>query len=144
MIAYLDKLKGLADNLLDVASSVPNKDLILHTLNGLPSSYSAFKTIIHTRGTTLTIEELWTLLLSEEVNQLRESQKISPMAIAATTTPSSHTNHLCGREGRSDCGRCSGGLFGCRHSCHLLRVLLLCQDEWFAKFVLAPIILQYP
>ncbi|KAJ0965313.1 hypothetical protein J5N97_026451 [Dioscorea zingiberensis] len=103
MISYLDKIKSLADNLLAVASLVSDEDLILHTLNGLPSSYSAFKTAIRTRAASITIEELWTFLLSEEVNQMREAQLVSLMAMAATTTPLSF-NHQGGRGGRGGHG----------------------------------------
>ncbi|KAL0920382.1 hypothetical protein M5K25_009513 [Dendrobium thyrsiflorum] len=44
------------------------EDVNLYTLNGLPPSYNAFKIVIHTNLQPLSLDNLYSLLCSEEVN----------------------------------------------------------------------------
>lgn len=45
---YIQKIKHLSDILAAVSCPVDDEDLIIHTLNGLPSEYGPFKTSIRT------------------------------------------------------------------------------------------------
>ena len=42
------------------------KEILVHTLNGLPASFNAFHTSIRTRSGTISLEELHILLILEE------------------------------------------------------------------------------
>ena len=46
---------------------IDEEDVLIHTLNGLPHEFNAFKTSIRTRAQPITIEELHTLLKAEEL-----------------------------------------------------------------------------
>lgn len=73
---YMKKIKHISDSLAAVLSPVDEEDLIIHTLNGLPPDYAAFRTSIRTRASPLSIEELHVLLLCEEMS-LESSQTTS-------------------------------------------------------------------
>ena len=49
-------------------STIDDEDLILQTLNGLPTEYDAFKTSIRTRPYPITMAELSSLLCSEAIH----------------------------------------------------------------------------
>ncbi|KAJ8624626.1 hypothetical protein MRB53_033156 [Persea americana] len=70
---YIQRIKRLADSLAAVLFPVDDKDLIIHTLNGLPSDYGPFKTSIRTKSSPISLEELHVLLLCEELS-LESSQ----------------------------------------------------------------------
>lgn len=74
---YIQRIKHLAENLDVVLCPVDDEDLIIHTLNGLPSDYGPFKTSIRTRYSPISLEELHVLLLCEELS-LDNSQAVVP------------------------------------------------------------------
>ncbi|KAJ8624241.1 hypothetical protein MRB53_032771 [Persea americana] len=65
---YIQRIKHLADSLAAVLCPVDDEDLIIHTLNGLPSDYGPFKTSIRTRSSPISLEELHVLLLCKELS----------------------------------------------------------------------------
>lgn len=92
---YMKKIKHISDSLAAVLSPVDKEDLIIHTLNGLPSDYAAFRTSIRTRSSPFSIEELHVLLLCEEL-RLESSQsatsEYSTIAFAASKDPAKSGN----------------------------------------------------
>ncbi|KAI0528903.1 hypothetical protein KFK09_001447 [Dendrobium nobile] len=69
---YLTELKQKIDTIRAAGCSIDPEDIILYTLNGLPSAYNAFKTAIRTRAKLVDLDELYSLLCTEEVNVLAE------------------------------------------------------------------------
>ncbi|XP_020691954.1 uncharacterized protein LOC110106395 [Dendrobium catenatum] len=103
MSQYLQEIKTLVDNIAAAGSTVDTEDIILYILNGLPAAYQAFKTSIRTMIQPISLDNLYSLLLSEEINVAMES--------ARHTTPSDpnlalYTYRGRGRRGR---GRTSSG-----------------------------------
>ena len=66
MDSFFQSIKEIRDKLGAVAVCVNEEELILLALEALPSEYDAFCSIIRTRNDVLTLEELNTLLNSEE------------------------------------------------------------------------------
>lgn len=62
---YLIRIKELVDKLAIVSVVIDDEDLLLYTLNDLPYEYNSFCTSVRTRGGTLTLDELRTLLKFE-------------------------------------------------------------------------------
>ncbi|XP_028548267.1 uncharacterized protein LOC114578883 [Dendrobium catenatum] len=65
---YLTEIKSLVDQIASSGSTVDTEDVILYILNGLPATYQSFKTAIRTMLTPISLDQLYALLLSEEVN----------------------------------------------------------------------------
>ncbi|PKU80145.1 Retrovirus-related Pol polyprotein from transposon TNT 1-94 [Dendrobium catenatum] len=65
---YLIEIKVLVDQISASGASVDNEDVILYILNGLPQSYQSFKTAIRTMLNPISLDQLYPLLLSEEIN----------------------------------------------------------------------------
>lgn len=76
---YIQKIKHVSDSPVAVCCPVDDEDLIIHTLNGLPSEYGPFKTSIRTCSSRITIEELHVLLLCEELNRDTPHQSVSDL-----------------------------------------------------------------
>ncbi|KAI0510267.1 hypothetical protein KFK09_010868 [Dendrobium nobile] len=68
MSQYLSEIKALVDQISAAGSLVDTEDVILYILNGLPPSYQSFKTSIRTMLTPISLDNLYSLMLSEEVN----------------------------------------------------------------------------
>ena len=66
MDSFFQRIKEIRDKLGAVAVCVNEEELILLALEALPSEYDAFCSVIRTRNDVLTLEELNTLLNSEE------------------------------------------------------------------------------
>lgn len=64
MTEYLSEIKGKVDLIAASGSSIPIKDVIYYTLNGLPASYNAFKTLIRTNLHPISLDDLYSLLCS--------------------------------------------------------------------------------
>ncbi|KAI0493214.1 hypothetical protein KFK09_027490 [Dendrobium nobile] len=75
---YLTDIKTLVDNITAVGSYINPEDIMLYTLNGFPPQYQAFKASIQTKHTPISLEDLYSLLISEEINILAESAKYHP------------------------------------------------------------------
>lgn len=50
------------------------EDLVIYTVNGLPSTYNIFKTSLRTRSQTLTFDELHILMKAEETALEKQSK----------------------------------------------------------------------
>ncbi|PKU69917.1 Retrovirus-related Pol polyprotein from transposon TNT 1-94 [Dendrobium catenatum] len=75
MTQYLLAVKATVDSLAAAGSPVDVEDVIHYTLNGLPNTYQAFKTAIRTNLRSMSLDELYTLLCSEELNIAHENLK---------------------------------------------------------------------
>ncbi|KAI0496462.1 hypothetical protein KFK09_022779 [Dendrobium nobile] len=84
MTQYLAQIKAIVDNIAASGGHVDVEDVILHTLNGLPSIYNPFKSAIRTTQQPVSLDTLYSLLCSEEINLQIEQQKEVP-------PPSDHT-----------------------------------------------------
>lgn len=67
---YLQQIKILVDKLVACGATVNDLDLIIHTLDGLPTAYRPCKTTINTRSMAdpVSLDELHTLLICEELS----------------------------------------------------------------------------
>ncbi|PKU84173.1 Retrovirus-related Pol polyprotein from transposon TNT 1-94 [Dendrobium catenatum] len=77
MIQYLNEVKSIVDKIAAAGSNVDTEDIILYILNGLPATYQAFKTSIRTMLTPLTLDQLYPLLISEEINIAADTARIT-------------------------------------------------------------------
>ncbi|KAI0504734.1 hypothetical protein KFK09_015687 [Dendrobium nobile] len=88
MIQYLTEIKSLVDKIAAAGSVVDTEDIILYILNGLPPSYQSFKTAIRTMLTPIQLDQLYHLLLSEEVNlatdAARTNSNLDPNSVLFT------------------------------------------------------------
>ncbi|PKU76820.1 Retrovirus-related Pol polyprotein from transposon TNT 1-94 [Dendrobium catenatum] len=73
MTQYLLDVKSKVDALAAAGAPVDVEDIIHYTLNGLPNTYQAFKTAIRTNPRPVILDELYTLLCSEELNLAHET-----------------------------------------------------------------------
>ena len=53
--------------------SLEDEEILVHTLNGLPAAFNTFHTSIRTRSGNISLEELHTLLISEETTMAKTS-----------------------------------------------------------------------
>ncbi|GKV09943.1 hypothetical protein SLEP1_g21378 [Rubroshorea leprosula] len=85
MISYLQRAKTASDRLFGIGESVSDRDLVLHTLAGLDSTYTVSKRTIPQRVPFPSFNQLRSLLLIEEATVLRESGQA--MAAAPFSSP---------------------------------------------------------
>ncbi|GMP63931.1 hypothetical protein CsSME_00025419 [Camellia sinensis var. sinensis] len=84
---YLAQIKSLADQLALAASPIEDEDLVLITLNGLPSEYNALKVAIRARSEAITMEDLSSLLCSEALHiEADHKSSSSDLTVAYTAT----------------------------------------------------------
>ncbi|PKU87110.1 Retrovirus-related Pol polyprotein from transposon TNT 1-94 [Dendrobium catenatum] len=87
MTQYLLEIKTKIDSLAAAGSPINDEEVIHYTLNGLPQNYQAFKTAIRTNLRPVTLDELYTLLCSEELNLAHEATKeIQSLQISGNNT----------------------------------------------------------
>ena len=67
MQQYLHDVRIKVNALTAAGSSPESNDVILYILNGLPPSYDSFATVIKTRSGSISLDELYSLLHSEEL-----------------------------------------------------------------------------
>ncbi|KAI0498499.1 hypothetical protein KFK09_019387 [Dendrobium nobile] len=72
MVQYLSEIKQKVDAITTAGSTIDPQDILLYTLNGLPASYNAFKTAIRTQLQPISLDEFYSLLISEELSILSE------------------------------------------------------------------------
>ncbi|KAI0520181.1 hypothetical protein KFK09_007652 [Dendrobium nobile] len=77
MTQYLTDIKSIVDQIAAARSTVDTEDVIMYILNGLPSSYQSFKTSIRTMLTPLNLDQLYPLLLSEEIHVATDASRIT-------------------------------------------------------------------
>ncbi|PKU68153.1 5'-3' exoribonuclease 2 [Dendrobium catenatum] len=75
MQEYLTQIKNLVDNIAAAGSTLDIEDIILYTLNGLPPIYNPFKTAIQTSQHPISLDVLYSLLCSEEINLQQDHSK---------------------------------------------------------------------
>lgn len=68
MMQYLSDIKSKCDVIGVYSATLSAKDVILYTLNGLPSNYHAFQTTIKTNHQPINLNDFYSLLCSEELN----------------------------------------------------------------------------
>ncbi|KAI0527490.1 hypothetical protein KFK09_003091 [Dendrobium nobile] len=76
---YLGKVKSLVDNIAAAGGYVDTEDIILYTLKGLPASFNPFKAAIRISPLPVTLESLYSLLCSEEINLQTEIHQENPI-----------------------------------------------------------------
>ncbi|PKU65013.1 Retrovirus-related Pol polyprotein from transposon TNT 1-94 [Dendrobium catenatum] len=94
MQQYLAQIKILVDSITASSSTVDTEDIILYILNGLPSTYNAFKTAIRTSLNPISLDTLYSLLCSEEIILHQEQAKESnqqPDLVALLSSRNSST-----------------------------------------------------
>ncbi|PKU86910.1 Retrovirus-related Pol polyprotein from transposon TNT 1-94 [Dendrobium catenatum] len=101
MAQYLIEIKNIVDNIAAAGSKVDTEDIILYILNGLPSSYQAFKTLIRTNLQPISLDDLYSLLISEEINIQADSIKQVTITDQSTALYSARGR---GRRGRGRSG----------------------------------------
>ncbi|PKU63435.1 Retrovirus-related Pol polyprotein from transposon TNT 1-94 [Dendrobium catenatum] len=84
MVQYLTQIKTIADNLSAAGMNLDQEDITLYTLNGLPSSYNAFKTSIRTMLQPIDLDNLYSLLISEEINIQADSLRNTTLQESST------------------------------------------------------------
>ncbi|PKU78648.1 Retrovirus-related Pol polyprotein from transposon TNT 1-94 [Dendrobium catenatum] len=84
MQQYLNHVKVIVDNIAAAGSNVDAEDVILHILNGLPAAYNPFKAAIRTSPLPMSLDNLYSLLCSEEIIVNQEISKESSTAVGAT------------------------------------------------------------
>ncbi|KAI0503664.1 hypothetical protein KFK09_014599 [Dendrobium nobile] len=75
MTEYLSEIKALVDQIASAGSSLDAEDVIHYILNGLPQPYQSFKSAIRTTPLPLTLDQIYPLLLSEEINLASDAAK---------------------------------------------------------------------
>ncbi|XP_038891713.1 uncharacterized protein LOC120081111 [Benincasa hispida] len=78
---YLSQIKDVADKFSVVGESISYRDHLTHILDGLGSEYNAFVTSIQNHVDNLSVEDVWSLLLSYEA-QLEKQNAIDHLNIA--------------------------------------------------------------
>ncbi|KAH7571769.1 hypothetical protein JRO89_XS04G0136800 [Xanthoceras sorbifolium] len=82
MADYLATVQSLVDQLEMIGEPVPNRNLVLHTLNGLRSEFKELSVVVRTRDTVINFDELYDKLIECEsyLNQggRQESNQYSP------------------------------------------------------------------
>ncbi|PKU79283.1 Retrovirus-related Pol polyprotein from transposon TNT 1-94 [Dendrobium catenatum] len=73
MPQYLLSVKSIVDAIAATGSPLDPEEVIFDTLNGLPVQYQSFKTSIRTNLQPLSLDDLYTLLCSEELNLAQEN-----------------------------------------------------------------------
>ncbi|KAI0498192.1 hypothetical protein KFK09_021433 [Dendrobium nobile] len=89
MQQYLSQIKNIVDNIAASDSQVDRKNVVLYILNGLPSSYNSFKTTIRTSSLPANLDNLYSLLCSEEIHVQQELIKDSSNSSLATALQAS-------------------------------------------------------
>ncbi|PKU82870.1 Retrovirus-related Pol polyprotein from transposon TNT 1-94 [Dendrobium catenatum] len=98
MQQYLSQIKTIVDSIAASGSKVDPEDIIIHILNGLPSSYNPFKAAIRTYPIQLDLDNLYSMLCSEEINVMQEHAKDSTSDAGSTAL---YTNSYNSQKGRS-------------------------------------------
>ncbi|PKU68164.1 Retrovirus-related Pol polyprotein from transposon TNT 1-94 [Dendrobium catenatum] len=77
MTDYLTEVKKIVDQIASAGSSIDSEDIIIYILNGLPPAYQSFTTTIRTMQGTMTLDNLYALLISEEIHLKSSAIKFS-------------------------------------------------------------------
>ncbi|KAI0527296.1 hypothetical protein KFK09_002895 [Dendrobium nobile] len=74
---YLSEIKKIVDNIAAAGSTIDTEDIILHIMNGLPPTYHSFKTSIRHMQSPLTLDNLYAMLVSEEIHLQNDSVRLA-------------------------------------------------------------------
>ncbi|XP_057993071.1 uncharacterized protein LOC131174050 [Hevea brasiliensis] len=110
---YMQRAKSLSNQLLALNNPISSDDLVGAILDGLGQDYRPFVRSIEAKLQMPSYDELYGLLLSEELQQKKYENSSSPMT-ALLTTPAmgfSNSNGRGRRGGRGNRGDKSGGRF---------------------------------
>lgn len=72
------------DNNAAAGAVLDQEDIIIYTLNSLPQSYNAFKTSIRMMLNPIDLDNIYSLLISEEINLQAEALRIVSIADSST------------------------------------------------------------
>ncbi|KAI0496052.1 hypothetical protein KFK09_022359 [Dendrobium nobile] len=78
MLQYFNTIKSLVDRIAAAGSQIESEDIIHHILNGLPQAYQSFKTTIRTMTQSLNLDQLYSLLISEEIHIASDAARFAP------------------------------------------------------------------
>ncbi|KAI0527400.1 hypothetical protein KFK09_003000 [Dendrobium nobile] len=81
MIQYLTEIKKLVDQIASAGSMIDSEDIILYSLNGLPPAYQSFKTYIRNSPSPIRLENLYAMLISEEIHISADAARQSSESI---------------------------------------------------------------
>ncbi|PKU75332.1 Retrovirus-related Pol polyprotein from transposon TNT 1-94 [Dendrobium catenatum] len=84
MTQYLTEIKTIVDQITAAGSTIVDEDILMYTINGLPPTYQAFKTSIRTMLHPISLDDLYSLLLSEEIHTQKEA--LSNLSLTETAT----------------------------------------------------------
>ncbi|PKU68311.1 Retrovirus-related Pol polyprotein from transposon TNT 1-94 [Dendrobium catenatum] len=98
MSQYLTEIKKIVDLIASAGSTVDSEDVMIYILNGLPPSYQPFAASIRTMQTSLTLDNLYALLISEEIHLQAAATKFSTNVDTQTAL---YASNYRGRRGRS-------------------------------------------
>ncbi|XP_020695100.2 uncharacterized protein LOC110108686 [Dendrobium catenatum] len=93
MQQYLSQIKNIVDNIAAAGTKIDPEDVVLYTLNGLPPSYNSFKTAIRTSPLPVDLNNLYSLLCSEEIHINQDLQK-DQSALNATALYATSNNQF--------------------------------------------------
>nr|CAD1820632.1 unnamed protein product [Ananas comosus var. bracteatus]CAD1838934.1 unnamed protein product [Ananas comosus var. bracteatus] len=79
---YMDRAKRLFDQLIALDAAISEDDLIDHILRGLGQDYRPFTRNIEARLTSISFDDLFGLLLSEEMQLKSSNSSLNPPAVA--------------------------------------------------------------
>ncbi|KAI0522698.1 hypothetical protein KFK09_005083 [Dendrobium nobile] len=94
---YLSEIKKLVDNIASAGATIDTEDIILHILNGLSPAYQSFKTTVRTMQSSMTLETLYALLISEEIHVQADLHRLAINSDAPTAL---YTNRVRINRGR--------------------------------------------
>ncbi|KAI0493130.1 hypothetical protein KFK09_027406 [Dendrobium nobile] len=77
MVQYLTEIKKLVDQIASAGSTIDSEDIILYILNGLPPAYQSFKTYIRNSPTQIRMDNLYAMLISEEIHITADAARSS-------------------------------------------------------------------
>ncbi|PKU64658.1 Retrovirus-related Pol polyprotein from transposon TNT 1-94 [Dendrobium catenatum] len=97
MTQYLTEVKKIVDQISSAGSSVDSEDVMIYILNGLPPEYQAFTTTIRTMQNSVSLDQLYALLMSEEIHLKAAALKLPKIPDAQTAL---YTYRGRGRRGR--------------------------------------------
>ena len=96
----MQRAKALSDQLVALHSPVSNNDLVSYITEGLGGSDRPFVRALEARLDTVSYEDLYGLLLSEEMQLQRDEQPSDPLNVSANYTKrinrGGHTNRARG------------------------------------------------
>ncbi|KAI0493310.1 hypothetical protein KFK09_027587 [Dendrobium nobile] len=75
MQQYLTRIKTIVDNISASGSTIDPKDIMLHILNGLPSTFNSFKSTIRNSLLPIDIDTFYSMLCNEEIHLQQEQNQ---------------------------------------------------------------------